>query len=225
MLQTFFRIMHEENLLPYDFSGHIVTPKKLVHLPKNIPSQDEMRTIIQSVVPDNPLGMRDRFLLELMYATAIRNTELRTLKIHDLNIHDRTLFISGKGGAERIVPIGEWVVPYAKEYLQKGRPYLIRLTKTDLLFPTRRGKQIDTSMLHQIVNFYCKKAGMQIRISPHMFRHACATHMLQQGADIRYVQELLGHRDLGCTAIYTKVTIGDLRKAHAKYHPANRDDF
>lgn len=224
-LIQFFRIMHEECLLPHDYSSCIVAVKKTAYLPKNIPSSEEMRRLIQAAVPDNPLGIRDRFMLELMYATGIRNTEVRSLKVQDLSIHDRTVFIKGKGDIERIVPIGEWVMPYAMEHLHIGRPYLLRLKNTDLLFPTRNGNLIDTSMLHRIVTFYRKKAGMDIKISPHTFRHACATHMLQGGADVRYVQELLGHQDLGSTQTYTRVTINDLKKAHAKYHPANRDGF
>jgi integrase/recombinase XerD len=225
-LRTFFRIMHQENLLPHYLGTYIVLPKKRKYLPKNIPSPEQMRQLIQAAVPDSALGIRDRFMLELMYATGIRNTEIRTATIHDLSIQERTLFVAhGKGGVERIVPIGEWVLPYALEYLHTSRPYLLRLVKSELLFPTRNGWMIDASMLNKLVQLYRKKANLALKLSPHTFRHACATHMLQQGADIRYVQELLGHADLGSTQIYTKVTIGDLKKAHAKYHPANKNDF
>jgi site-specific recombinase XerD len=224
-LRMFFRVMHRESLLPYDYSSVVVVPKRRKPIPKNIPTPEQMRQIIQAAVPDNPLGIRDRFMLELMYATGIRNTEVRCACLNDLNLQERTLFVKGKGGKERLVPVGDWVMPYALEHIHTARPLLARRTKTNLLFPTRNGWQLDTSMLHKIVNFYRAKAGLTIKISPHLFRHACATHMIQQGADIRYVQELLGHEDLGSTQIYTRVTIGDLKKAHAKYHPANRDDF
>lgn len=225
-LRTFFRIMHNERLLPYDYSGYVVLPKRRKALPRNIPSTEQMRQIIQTAVPDNPLGIRDRFLLELLYATGIRSTEVRTLTIGDLNVQERTLYIrNGKGGRQRLVPLGEWVIPYALEHVHTARPFLVRLTKTDLLFPTRNGRRIDASMLHKIVNHYGRKAGLDMKLSPHLFRHACATHMIQAGADIRYVQELLGHSDLSTTQIYTRVTIGDLKKAHAKYHPANRENF
>jgi len=224
-LRAFFKIMYHEKLLPFDYSDSVILPKRRKTLPKNIPTPEQMRQIIQAAIPDNPLGVRDRFMLELMYATGIRNTEVRTVTVHDLSIQERTLFIRGKGGKERLVPVGDWVMPYALEHLHTARPWLIRLTKTILLFPTRNGYQLDASMLHKIVNYYSRKAGLAIKINPHLFRHACATHMIQQGADIRYVQELLGHEDLGSTQIYTRVTIGDLKKAHAKYHPANRDDF
>jgi integrase/recombinase XerD len=225
-LRTFFRMMYQERLLPYDYSSVLVIPKKRKSLPKNIPTPEQMRQIIQAAVPDNPLGTRDRFMLELLYATGIRSNELRTLAVGDLNIQERTLYIAqGKGDKQRIVPIGDWVMPYALEHIHTARPWLVRLTKANLLFPSRNGWPIDASMLHKIVNIYRIKAGLEIKLSPHLFRHACATHMIQQGADIRYVQELLGHEDLSSTQIYTRITIGDLKKAHAKYHPANRDDF
>ncbi|MBU2063444.1 MAG: tyrosine-type recombinase/integrase, partial [Candidatus Omnitrophica bacterium] len=224
-LRNFLRIMYQEKLLPFDYCSCIVVPKRRKPLPKNIPTPEQMRQIIQAAVPDNPLGIRDRFMMELMYATGIRNTEIRTALVGDLNIQERTLFVRGKGSKERLVPVGAWVMPYALEHLHTARPYLIRNTKAKLMFPTRNGWPIDSSMLHKIVNYHREKAGLSIKISPHIFRHACATHMIQQGADIRYVQELLGHEDLGSTQIYTKVTIGDLKKAHEKYHPANRDDF
>jgi integrase/recombinase XerD len=225
-LRIFFRIMYHEKLLPYDYTPCLVLPKKRRSLPKNVPTQEEMRRIIQAAVPDNPLGIRDRFLLELLYATGIRSTEVRSLTVHDLNIQERTLFIGqAKGGKQRLVPLGDWVLPYALEHLHTARPFLVRLTKAKLLFPSRNGWPLDPSGLHKIVNFYRKKAGLDMKLGPHTFRHACATHLIQQGADIRFVQELLGHEDLGSTQVYTKVTIGDLKKAHAKYHPANKESF
>jgi integrase/recombinase XerD len=135
------------------------------------------------------------------------------------------LHVTGKGSKDRVVPIGEWVIPYALEYLHTARPWLVRLTKTDLLFPSCNGRLLDGQALGWIIRTYTAKAGLTMRITPHTMRHACATHMIQEGADIRYVQELLGHEDLNSTQIYTRVTIGDLKKAHLKYHPANKDEF
>ncbi len=224
-VKTFFKVMHEENLYPHDYTSCIVMPKKPKTLPKNVPGVDGIRKLLQTAVPDNPLHIRDRFMFELMYATGIRSLELRRLTIYDLHIQDRTLHIKGKGSKDRVVPIGERVIPYALEYLHAGRPWLLRLVKTDLLLPSKNGWQLDSKSLHWIVQVYKQKAGLQMKVTPHTLRHACATHMLQAGADIRYVQELLGHEDLSTTQIYTQVTIGDLKKAHLKYHPANRDDF
>jgi integrase/recombinase XerD len=224
-LRLFFKIMHQENLLPYDYAGLVVLPKKRKRLPRNVPTPDVIRRFLQVIVPNNPLTIRDRFLFELLYATGIRNEELRKSTLHQFNIQERVMLVTGKGSRDRVVPIGEWVIPYALEYLHCGRPYLVRLIASDLLFPTRNGRMMDSSTLDKNVKRYAQAAGITINMSPHVFRHACATHMIQAGADIRYVQELLGHRDLGSTQVYTSVTITDLKKAHAKYHPANRDDF
>jgi integrase/recombinase XerD len=224
-LRLFFKLMHQENLLPYDYTVYVTVPKKRKALPRNIPTVEEMRRLLQVIVPDNPLGIRDRFMFELLYAAGIRNEELRKLPLHRLNIQERMILVTGKGSKDRAVPLGEWVIPYALEYLHCGRPWLVRNTPSDLLFPTRNGNMMDASTLDKLVKGYAREAGLVLRISPHTFRHACATHLLQAGADIRYVQELLGHNSLDSTQIYTRVTIGDLKKAHAKYHPANQDGF
>jgi integrase/recombinase XerD len=224
-VKTFFKTMHQEGLLPYDYSHRVIVPKKRKPLPRNIPTVEEMRRLLQTAVPDNPLGIRDRFIMELLYATGIRSCELRTLSVYDFNIQERVLYIRGKGNKDRMAPVGNWVIPYALEYLHAARPWLVRTTKTQLLFCCRNGQMLDSSMLHKIVTMYREKAGFTTKLSPHTFRHACATHMLQAGADIRYVQELLGHSDLSSTQIYTRVSIGDLKQAHEKFHPANRDDF
>ena len=224
-VKTFLRIMHQENLLPADYGQCIILMKKKKPLPRNIPTVEEIRRLLQAAVPDNPLGIRDRFILELLYATGIRNQELRTLTLHDLSIQERTLFVRGKGSRDRVVPVGDWVIPYALEHLHAARPWFARTTKTNLLLPTRNGRMIDASMLHKIISGYREKAGLTMKLSPHTLRHTCATHLVQAGADIRYVQELLGHNDLSSTQIYTRVSIGDLKKAHAKYHPANKDGF
>jgi integrase/recombinase XerD len=225
VIRMFLRIMHQDSLLPFDYSASVVLPKHQRSLPGQVPDIDTIRKLLQAAVPDNPLGKRDRFMLELLYATGIRNQELCALTLQRLNVQDRTVHVTGKGSKDRVVPLGEWVIPYALEYLHTARPYLVRLVAGDLLFPSRNGWPLPRQNLNWILRKYANKAGLTNRITPHILRHACATHMLQAGADIRYVQELLGHEDLGSTQIYTRVTIGDLKKAHLKYHPANRDDF
>jgi len=224
-VKTFFQLMHRENLCPVDYGASILIPKARKPLPKNIPSADEMRRLLKAAEPDSPIAVRDRLMMELMYATGIRSEELRQLNLQRMNVQERTLFITGKGSKDRVVPIGEWVLPYALEYLHSARNYLTRLKDTGLLFPTKNGWQLDGSGLHKIIKGYKNKAGLTMRISPHTFRHACATHMIQAGADIRYVQELLGHSTLDTTQIYTRVSIKELKEAHRKFHPGNREDF
>lgn len=224
-VKTFFNIMHKENLCPADHSASIMLPKAHKPLPKNIPTTEDMRRLLKAAGTESPIAIRDRLMMELMYATGIRSEEIRSLVLQRMNIQERTLFITGKGSKDRVVPIGEWVLPYAVEYLHTARKYLTRLKDTGLLFPTKNGWQLDGSGLHKIIQGYKKNAGLPMRISPHTFRHACATHMIQAGADIRYVQELLGHSTLDTTQIYTRVTIKDLKEAHRKFHPGNREDF
>ena len=224
-IKTFFHLMHKENLCPKDYGGIILLPKARKPLPKNILTAEEMQKLLKTAEPVNPISIRDRFMMELMYATGIRSEELRCLNLQRMSVQERTLFITGKGSKDRVVPIGEWVLPYALEYLHTARKYLTRLKDTSLLFPTKNGWQLDGSGLHKIIQGYKEQAKLSMRISPHTFRHACATHMIQAGADIRYVQELLGHSTLDTTQIYTRVTIKDLKEAHRKFHPGNREDF
>jgi integrase/recombinase XerD len=224
-VKTFFRIMYRENLCPHDYTSFIVLPKTQKPLPRNVPDVVCVRKLLQAIEPAGLLGVRNRFMLELMYATGIRSQELRQLTLYRLNVQERTLHVTGKGSKDRIVPMGEWVTPYALEYLHAARPRLARRTENDVLFLSRNGWPLTKNNLNWIIDTYRVKAGLTMRITAHALRHACATHMIQAGADIRYVQELLGHEDLGSTQIYTRVTIGDLKKAHLKYHPANRDDF
>lgn len=134
------------------------------------------------------------------------------------------MFVKGKGSKDRVVPIGEWVVPYLKEYLLISRTKLVSRNKTaiDRFFVSKTGRALKRNMLGYIVRTHSRKAGLTGRITPHSFRHACATHLLKAGADIRYVQELLGHELLSTTQIYTRIEISFLKKMHHKYHPRER---
>ena len=223
-VKTFFRIMHEEKLVPFNLGEKILMPKVRKRLPRNIPDEKAMRRLLESVEPQDPITTRDRAILELLYATGIRNQELRNLEVDDFDRSEKTLLIRhGKGDKDRVVPIGSWVIPYLLEYLEVGRAQLIK-EKTALLFISKNGRQLTFGNLCALVHKYREQAGIETPITPHTFRHACATHMLKGGADIRYVQELLGHADLSSTQIYTKVAIGDLQEAHRKYHPRDKQD-
>jgi integrase/recombinase XerD len=182
-----------------------------------------MQTLIESVLPTNPLSIRDRCIVELLYATGLRNQELRTLPVGNVDLTEKTLFVTGKGSKDRIVPVGDWVMPYLLEYLEAARPKLINLREpTELLFVSKNGRMITEANLGDMIKKYARKIGLDIPITPHSFRHACATHLLKGGADIRYVQELLGHSDLSSTQIYTQLDISFLKQAHKKYHPRER---
>jgi site-specific recombinase XerD len=220
-LKTFFRIMHDEGLMKQELAPCITVPRTRRGLPRFVPTKEQMKSIIEAARSSHPLAIRDRTMLELLYATGIRSEELRTLTLDDWDQGGHTLFVTGKGAKDRVVPVGAWVVPWLDRYLTKSRPYLVRKA-CPLLFVSKTGAMLARSNLAWIVRKYGRKANVP-HVSPHTLRHACATHLLENGADIRYVQELLGHADLSTTQIYTRVSVSFLKQAHRKYHPRERD--
>lgn len=222
-VKTFFKVMCDEKLLPHDVTEGLVLPKRRSSLPRHVPSEREMKTLLDSIDPGGPIAVRDRTLLELLYATGMRSEEVRTAALDQLDLTEKTLLISGKGAKDRVAPLGEWVMPYLREYLQVARPKLLNPREpSPLLFVSKTGRMITSANLGDLIRKYARRAGITNRITPHSFRHACATHLLRAGADIRYVQELLGHADLSSTQIYTKIDISFLKRAHRKYHPRER---
>jgi len=223
-VKTFYAVMYQEKLVKQDYAPLIKIPKRKKSLPKHVPSEKDMKILLESIQPDNSLRIRDRTMLELLYATGIRSDELRTITVDNLDLQEKTVLVCGKGSKERVVPIGDWVLPWLREYLEVSRNKLLTVNnQTDLLFISKNGRKLTEGNLCALVHKYVKKSGLDYRITPHSFRHACATHLLKNGADIRYVQELLGHSDLSSTQIYTKLDIGFLKKAHKKYHPREQE--
>lgn len=212
----FYRRMYEEGLVENDLSGYITLKRVKKNPPKNVPSQNQIKKLLDSIEPEKPLEIRDKAILELLYATGIRSMELRHLKLSDWDMEKDNLFIHGKGAKDRIVPIGSWVIPYLREYVEAVRPLLVR-EPTELLFLSKNGRIIHKYNLGTLLKKYTERA--EIKMNVHAFRHCCATHLLESGADIRYVQELLGHADLSTTQIYTKVDITSLKKAYMRFHP------
>jgi len=222
-VSLFYRVMYAEGLIEQDYAPFIVKPRKKRSLPRHVPAEKDMQTLLESVAPADPITLRDRCILELLYATGLRNQELRTLPLIGVELTEKTIFVTGKGSKDRVVPIGDWVMPYLLEYLQTARPKLVNpRDPTELLFVSKNGRMITEGNLGDMIKKYARKAGLEIPITAHSFRHACATHMLKGGADIRYVQELLGHNDLSSTQIYTKIDISTLKAAHKRYHPRER---
>jgi integrase/recombinase XerD len=214
--------MYREHLIATDLSGAITLPKAHKGLPRHVPSEQDMKTLLDTVTSSAPLGIRDRALLELLYATGLRSLEMRSLTIDSIDFTEKTVFVTGKGSKDRVVPLGDWVIPYLKEYLETARRKLLKPKKpTELLFISKNGTKISQSGLSYIMRKNTNNAGIR-HIKPHSVRHACATHLLKAGADIRYVQELLGHAELSTTQIYTKIEISFLKQAHKKYHPREK---
>jgi site-specific recombinase XerD len=225
-VKKFYSVMHTEGLIEHNYAPLITVPKKKRNIPRHVPGEKDMIVLLETIKPVDPLTLRDRALFELLYATGLRSEEVRTVLVENFDRTERTLFVTGKGAKDRVVPVGDWVMPYLLEYLEVGRPKLINpRDPSDLLFVSKNGRQINTPNLGDLLRKYMKKAGLDMKISPHTLRHACATHLLKGGADIRYVQELLGHSDLSSTQIYTKLDISFLKQAHKKFHPRERLDL
>ena len=165
------------------------------------------------------IGYRDRTIMEVLYSTAIRRNELRILKVSDVNLEEKLLHVFGKGQKERMVPFGKIAQKFLDIYLSSVRPLLSRNRSETHLFLSSRGSKLSQNVVGMFITRYAGQVGIEQNITPHSFRHTCATHMIQNGADTRHVQELLGHESLDSTQIYTHVAVTDLRKVLEKYHP------
>ena len=201
----------------------IVYAKEPKRLPRSILSVSEAKKILLAPDTSSLTGYRDRVMLEVLYSSGIRKSELENLTINDVDYNDGFLqIIKGKGGNDRIVPVGRIARTFLKQYIMTVRPLLVKDTHNDYLFLSLRGNKINSNLLLVIVKKYADKAGIKKTVSCHTFRHSCASSMLRNGANIRIIQELLGHTSLSTTQIYTHVTITDLKKIHSRCHPREK---
>ena len=217
-LRRFYRFLVRDGQRKDDPSARLTSPK----LPRALPKHMEQAQVDQLLdAPDvaSPRGLRDRAMLELMYASGLRVSELVNLKRHQLSLQQNLVQLVGKGGKERLVPIGEIAEQWLRDYLAQARPELSRGQESDWLFVTSRGGPMTRHNFWQLIQRYAAKAGIRQHLSPHTLRHAFATHLLDHGADLRVVQTLLGHADLSTTQIYTHVTRVRLRDLHQRHHP------
>jgi site-specific recombinase XerD len=220
VVKTFFKFMHKSGRIYHDPMANYTLPKQPKTLPRNIGDVAEVRALIECPNVAEPLGKRDKALLELVYSCGLRNQEVRSLELRHLDLKGRQLRVLGKGGSENVVPFGECAGKALEDYLLFGRGELVKKeSEKDFLFLSNLGLPISTEALRQIFMKYCKKAGIEKELRAHSLRHSCATHLLQNGADIRHIQRLLRHQSLDTTQIYTRVDVGDLRQAQLKYHP------
>lgn len=217
-LRRFYRFLVRDGQRKDDPSARLTSPK----LPRALPKHMEQAQVDQLLdAPDvaSPRGLRDRAMLELMYASGLRVSELVNLKRHQLSLQQNLVQLVGKGGKERLVPIGEIAEQWLRDYLAQARPELSRGQESDWLFVTSRGGPMTRHNFWQLIQRYAAKAGIRQHLSPHTLRHAFATHLLDHGADLRVVQTLLGHADLSTTQIYTHVTRVRLRDLQQRHHP------
>ncbi len=223
-VKGFMRFLKERDYIVRDPTLDISYGKQPKRLPRGILTATEARRIINTPDTQCALGYRDRVILEVLYTTGIRKQELNNLSLSDVDYHDGFLrIIQGKGRKDRIVPLGRIACRYLENYIKSVRPELIKDPYNNALFLSTRGNRLSKNMVWDMVKKYAKKAKIKKNISPHTFRHTCATAMLKNKADIRAVQELLGHESLESTQIYTRVTINDLKKIHKRCHPREKE--
>jgi len=217
-LRRFYQHGVREGRLEQDPSDRIDAPKPRRGLPAAL-SESEVEALIETPDTDTVLGMRDRAMLELLYATGLRVSELVALRILQVNLRQGVVRTLGKGSKERLVPLGEAAAHWLQRYLDQARGELLRGRECDALFPTRRGAGMTRQAFWYLVRRYARQAGISAHLSPHTLRHSFATHLLNHGADLRVVQMLLGHSDLSTTQIYTHVARERLQALHARHHP------
>ncbi|MFH1386088.1 MAG: site-specific tyrosine recombinase XerD [bacterium] len=216
-LKSFFHYLIGEDEVKIDPTVDFKLPKKAKRLPKALTIGETLR-LISSPRAKDPLSLRDNALLEFLYATGLRASEIVSLNISDINFAVSFIRCLGKGSKERVVPIGQSALDSLKEYLEKGRSELPK-KDNEALFLDKDGKRLSRQGLWLIIKKYVKKQGIKAKTSPHTLRHSFATHLLEKGADLRSVQEMLGHSDIATTQIYTSVSRDRIKKMYLKAHP------
>ena len=218
-LRRFYRYQLREGHLKKDPTALIDSPKLGRLLPDSL-SESDVEALLTAPDTSNALGLRDRAMLELIYACGLRVSELVTLAVDQVNMHYGVLRVLGKGNRERMVPVGEQALEWAERYLKHARPALLKGdTTSNALFVTNRGNSMTRQGFWHVIKRYAQRAGIDKHLSPHTLRHAFATHLLNHGADLRAVQLLLGHSDLSTTQIYTHIAQFRLKEIHRKHHP------
>lgn len=217
-LRRFYRYLVREDIRDTDPSAQLESPRLGKPLPDSLTEQEVEDLLAQPTITE-ALGLRDRTMLEVLYASGLRVSELVGLKQEQLNMRQGLVRCIGKGNKERLVPVGEVALDWLQQYLYESRPGLLNGKVTDDLFPTRRGKAMTRQAFWYIIKRYAKQAQIEKTLSPHTLRHAFATHLINHGADLRVVQLLLGHSDLSTTQIYTHVAKQRLKQLHGQHHP------
>ena len=217
-LRSFYRYLRRERLIDHDPAAELRGPRARARLPEVL-SRDEVARLLVQPAGSSPGALRDRALLETMYACGLRASEAIGLELSELDLQSGILHARGKGSKERIVPIGSKAIESVRAYLEVGRPRLVGLRDEPKVFVNLRGSGLSRQGLYKIVQRHAASAGLAHRMSPHTLRHSFATHLLEHGADLRVIQELLGHANISTTEIYTHVTGNRLRDIHRKFHP------
>ncbi len=217
-LRSFYRHLRREGLIEHDPSADLHGPRKTQRLPRVLTRQEVTR-LLREPSGTEPLALRDRALLELMYACGLRVSEVTGLELRDVDVEEGMLCARGKGSKERLVPIGRQAIVALEAYVARGRPALLGAKSESKLFVNRRGGGLTRQGLYKIVQGHARGAGLHERMSPHTLRHSFATHLLAGGCDLRSLQEMLGHADLATTQVYTHLSAERLKDAYFSAHP------
>ncbi len=217
-VKTFYKFLVQDGVLKKSPILDVETPRMEKKLP-SVLSVDEVEALISAPDSDTALGLRDRALFELLYATGLRVSELVSLTVNAINVEAGFVLVMGKGSKERVIPVGEEALKWLRRHLLEARQLILRTRTSKYLFTNRFGARLSRQGFWKIVKKYCLKAGIVKKISPHTLRHSFASHLLAGGADLRSVQTMLGHEDISTTQIYTHVEKERLKTIHDKYHP------
>ena len=218
-LKSFFRYLVFKSIIPNDPSSEVETPKLLKSIPKSI-SEKEVEALLAAPDEKTDIGLRDKTMIETLYSCGLRISELTNLEVLNLNLRQGVIRVIGKGQKERLVPMGDQLIALLELYISSSRKNLLSKRHSDFLFLSTRGQRMTRQSFWHRIKHYCLDSGFEPdKISPHVLRHAFATHLLNNGADLRVVQLLLGHSDLNTTQIYTEVARQRLKRLHTEHHP------
>jgi len=218
-IRRFYQYLLRENITSGDASAQLESPKLARSLPKSL-TEDDVDALLMAPDTKQPLGLRDRAMLELLYASGLRVSELVNIQINQINLNQGVVRVIGKGNKERLIPMGEEAVGWIEHFVKEARPQILeKRDMTDALFPSRLGSAMSRQAFWQLIKRYARVAEIKKPLSPHVLRHAFATHLLNHGADLRVVQLLLGHSSLTTTQIYTHIAKERLKSIHAQHHP------
>ncbi|MGH7848303.1 MAG: site-specific tyrosine recombinase XerD [Candidatus Binatia bacterium] len=220
-MRQFYRFLEKESVIEHNPVPELFFPTSARRLPRVLGREDVER-LLRQPKDTNAIGARDQAMIELLYATGLRVSELVRLQPHQMNLEGDYLTVKGKGGKVRLVPFGSWAKERLSQYVKAARPKLLKGRSSPFLFVTRSAKPLSRQGFWKLIKGYALAAGIENRVTPHTLRHCFATHLLEGGADLRSVQSMLGHADISTTQIYTHVSPGRLKEAHRKYHPREK---
>jgi integrase/recombinase XerD len=220
-LRSFYNFAEAEKHLPRNIAENLSMPRRWKRLPKSL-SHAEIDSLLGPEEPETPSNLCDQAVLELGYASGLRLAELRGLRLEQLHLEAGFITVIGKGNKERVVPLGRKAIVAIRRYEEAGRPKLVKPKSTAHLFLTGRGGPFAASTLWQRIKRRARRSGLSRNITPHMLRHSFASHLLENGADLRVIQELLGHSSISTTEVYTHVTVNRLRDIHRAFHPRHK---